>query len=142
MAILAQGCDLNLSKPVVIASRTSSTEKGTYSQLDLEATAIDFPLKQFRNYQVGVKEVKIATDRKPLCSIFNMHRRGLIQNKRMKLRHQGINYYVEYQQGKMNQSDYLLRHGKPFSTLPENEKMEAGEQHNLLYTRLQQLLTK
>ena len=60
----------------------------------------------------------------------------------MKLRHQGINYYVEYQQGKMNQSDYLLRHGKPFSTLPENEKMEAGEQHNLLYTRLQQLLTK
>ena len=33
-----------------------------------------------------------------------------------------MNYSVEYQQGKMNQSDYLSRHGKAFSTLPENEK--------------------
>ena len=34
----------------------------------------------------------------------------------------------------MSQSDYLSRHGKQFSTLPENEQMEADELHNLLYT--------
>ena len=54
--------------------------------------------------------------------------------ERIKLCHQDINYYVEYQQGKMNQSDYLSRHGKPFSTLPENEQMESDELYSLLYT--------
>ena len=63
-----------------------------------------------------------------------MHRQGSIRTERIKLRHQDINYYVEYQQGKMNQSDYLSRHGKPFSTLPENQQMESDELYNLLYT--------
>ena len=43
---------------------------------------------------------------------------------------------MEYQKGKINQSNYLSRHGKPFSTLPENEQMEADELHNFLYTLL------
>ena len=44
-----------------------------------------------------------------------------------------MNYYVEYQQGKMNQSDYLSRHGKPFSTLPENEKWKQMN-YTIYYT--------
>ena len=133
-AILAQGYDLNSSKPVVIASRTTSNTERRYPQLDLEATAIDFALRWFRNYLVGAKKKEIITDHKPLCSIFNTHRQGSIRTERKKFRHQDNNYNVEYQQGKMNQSDYLSRHGKPFSTLPENEQMEADELHNLLYT--------
>ena len=41
---------------------------------------------------------------------------------------------MEYQKGKMNQSDYLSKHGKPFSTLPENKQMEADELQNLSYS--------
>ena len=96
-----------------------------YPQLDLEAATIDFALRQFRNYRVGAKEVKI-TGHKPVCSVFKTHRQGSIRTD--------INYYVEYQQGKVNESDYLSRHGKSFSTLPENEQMEADELHHLPHT--------
>ena len=51
---------------------------------------------------------------------------------RIKLRLQDINYSVEYQHGKKNQSDYLLRHGKPVCNLTE-EQNEADELQNLLY---------
>ena len=96
----------------------------------------------FQNYQVGAKQVKIITDHKPLRSIFNTHTQGLIWTERIKLHQQDIKYYVEYQQGKMNQSHYLLRNGKPFSTLPENEQMEAVELHNLFtHYRLHKLQT-
>ena len=57
--ILAQGCNLNLLKPVAIVSRTTSTTERRYPQLELEATAIDFALRQFWNYLAGAKEVKI-----------------------------------------------------------------------------------
>ena len=60
-----------MSKPVVIASRTTFNSKRRYPQLELEATAIDFVLRQYRNYLVGVKEVETITDHKPVCSIFN-----------------------------------------------------------------------
>lgn len=132
-AILAQGDDLSSAKPVVIASRTTSNAEKRYPQLDLEATAVDFALRRFRNYLVGAKEVKIVTDHKPLCPIFNTHRQGSIRTERIKLRHQDINYSVLYQQGKKNQSDYLSRHGKPFSKLPEKQQIEADELQNLLY---------
>ena len=56
-----------------------------------------------------------------------------VKRKRIKLCNQNINYYVEYQQRKMNQSDYLLRHGEPLSTLPKNEQVEADELLNLLH---------
>ena len=132
-AILAQGRDLISAKPVAVASRTTSNAERRYPQLDLEATAIDFALRRFRNYLVGAPVVTIVTDHKPLCPIFNARKQGSIRTDRIKLRHQDINYFIEYQRGKANQSDYLSRHGKPFSTLPENEQLEADELHNLLY---------
>ena len=66
-AILTQGNDLGLARPVVIASRTTSKVESRYLQLDLEATAIDFALRRFRNYLVGTPQVFIITDHKPLC---------------------------------------------------------------------------
>ena len=68
-----------------------------------------------------------------MCSIFNSYRIGSIGTDRNKLQHQDINYSVEYQHGKKNQSDYPLRHGKPFCDLTEEEQNEADELHNLLY---------
>ena len=133
-AILAQGDNYQDAKPIVIASRTTSNTEKRYPQLDLEATAIDFALRRFRNYVVGAPNVEIITDHKPLCPIFNKYRQGSIRTDRIKLRHQDINYQVIYQRGKLNQSDYLSRHGKPFELIPETEQKETEDLHNLLYT--------
>ena len=117
--MLAQGDDS--ARPVVIASRTTSNAESRYPQLDLEVTAIDFALRRFQNYLVGAPQVLIITDHKPLCPIFNSHRHGSIRTNRIKLHHQNINYTVQYQHGKATQPDYLSRHGKPLSSLPEQE---------------------
>ena len=110
-AIFTQGDDLHSAQPVVIASRTTSKAASRYPQLDLEATAIDFALCRFRNYLVGAPQVLIITDHKPLCPIFNSLRQGSIRTDRIKLCHQDVNYTVQYQHGKANQSDYLLQQG-------------------------------
>ena len=101
----------------------------------MEATATDFELRHFRNYIVGAPNVEIITDHKPLCPIFNIHRQGSIRTNRIKLRHQDINYQGIYQKGKLNQSEYLSRHGKPFELIPETEQKETEDLHNLPYTR-------
>ena len=60
-AILGQqGNTINI-KPVAFALRTTKAAESRYPQLDLEALAIDFGLRRFRNYLIGA----------PLCSIFN-----------------------------------------------------------------------
>ena len=124
-AMLLQGDDFESAKPVVIASRAKWKAEHQYPQLDLEATGIDFALRRFWNYLVGAPEVIVVTDHKPLCPIFNSYRIGSIQTD--KLWHQDINYSVEYQHGKKNQSDCLLRDGKPFCNLTEEEQNEADE---------------
>jgi len=62
-AILAQGENVNSAKPIVFASRTTSSAEKRYPQIDLEATAVDFGLRRFRNYLVGAPEtVHVITD--------------------------------------------------------------------------------
>ena len=78
-----------------------------YPQLDLETTAIDSALCRFQNYLVGAPKIFIITDHKPLCPIFNSYMKISIRTDRIKLYHQEINYAVQYQQRKANQSDYL-----------------------------------
>ena len=98
----------------------------------MEATAIAFALRCFRNYIVGVPNIEVITDHKPLCPILNTHKQGSIRTDRIKLRHQDINYQVIYQKGKLNQSDYLSCHGKPFELIPKTEQKEIKDLHNLL----------
>ena len=118
---LTQGDDLDSARWFVIASRTTSKAESRYPQLYLEATAIDFVLHRFRNYLVGAPQVLIITDHKLLFPISNSHWQGLIWTDRIELCHQDINYTVQYQYGKANQSKYLSQHGKPLSSLPEEE---------------------
>ncbi len=40
---------------------------------------------------------------------------------------------MTYQRGKVNQSDYLSRHAKPITALPQEEQTEADDLNNLLY---------
>ena len=60
-AILAQGCNQNSAKAVVIASRTTSYKEWRHPQLDLEVTTIDFAFRQFWNYLVGVNSNKLCS---------------------------------------------------------------------------------
>ena len=140
-AILAQGDNYHGAKPIVIVSWTTSQSETRYPQLDLEATAIYLALWCFRNYIVGAPNVEIITDHKPLCPILNTHSQGSIRTDWIKLHHQDINYQVIYQKGKLNQSDYLSHHGKPFELIPETEQKETKDRHNLHLFSLKTFLT-
>ena len=134
-AMLAQGTSIEEAKPIAIASRTTTPAEGRYPQLDIEALSVDFALRRFREYLVGSPTpITVVTDHKPLFSIFNGRRNGSIMTQRIKLKHQDIPFVVEYQKGKLNQSDYLSRHAKDFSLMPDVQQKEADEFSNLLYT--------
>ena len=133
-AMLAQGDSIENARPVAIASRTTNAAEQRYPQIDLEALAIDFALRRFRQYIVGSPtKIQVITDHQPLCSIFNGKRQGSIRTERIKLRHQDIRFTVTYQRGKINQSDYLSRHAKPIEKLTREERQEADDLNNLLY---------
>ena len=101
----------------------------------LEAVSVDFWLRRFSEYLVGCpKTARIVTDHKPLATIFDRNRKGLICAQRIKLQHQGIPYSVEYRKGKLNFADYLTRLAKPFTKVFKEEQKESEELNNLLYT--------
>ena len=133
-AMLIQGDTLERAKPVAVISRTTTRAEKNYPQIDLEAMAIDYALRRFRNYIVGAPtSIQVITDQKPLCPIFNGKRKGSIRTERVKLRHQDICMNVIYQKGKINQSDYISRHATPIEKLPKEEYEEAEDLNNLLY---------
>lgn len=133
-ATLAQPDENKIIRPIAFASRTTKSAESRYPQLDLEAVAIDFGLRRFRNYIVGAPHVvTIVTDHKPLCAIFNGNRQGSIRTERIKLRHQDVQFKVTYQEGKRNPADYLSRRARPFEGLPKEEQSEVDDLNNLLY---------
>ena len=58
-AILAQGESIDTAKLISCASRATTPVERRYNQLDLEALAIDFGLRRFRQYLVGGPECTI-----------------------------------------------------------------------------------
>ena len=72
----------------------------------------------------------MVTDYKLLCPVFNAHRQGSTRTYRIKIGHQDINYLVTDQKGMQNKSDYITRHGKPLSLLPDEEQRETEDLHN------------
>ena len=134
-AILAQGDSIETAKPVDIKSRSTNKPESTgYPQLDLEAMAVDFALRRFRQYLVGSpRPCIIVTDHKPLLSVFNGRRSGSIRSETIKMRHQNIQFIVQYRKGKENNADFLSRHAVPWESLSRDLKAEADEVTNLLY---------
>ena len=134
-ATLAQGDDINTIHPVAFASRTTSSAENRYPQLDREAIGKDFGLRRFRNYIVGSShKITVITDHKPLCSIFNGTRLGTIRTERIKLRHQDVPFQVQYCPGKDNPADCLSRNATPITKLSTEERNEADDLNNFLYT--------
>ena len=96
-------------------------------KLDLEAQAIDFGLRRFRQYIVGGPPIDIITDHRPLESIFASTRLGSIRTDRIKLRHQDIDFNVKWRSGRINPADYLSRHATPMSKAPKTWRKETSE---------------
>ena len=133
-SILAQGDTIQNARPIAFTSRTTNAAETHYPQLDLEAMAVDFSLRRFRNYIIGAPEViTVVTDHKPLCSIFNGNRRGSIRTEKIKMRHQDIHFTVQYQKGKLNQADFVSRRAKPLNKIPLNEQNEVNDLNKLLF---------
>ena len=112
---------------VSCVSRATTPVERRYNQLDLEALAIDFGLRRFRQYLVGGPQSTVVTDHKPLVSIFKDIRRGSVRTDRIKLRHQDINYTVVYQPGRTNRADFLSRHATSWKSVPAAWKEETKE---------------
>ena len=110
--------------------KMASKGEKNYTQLDLEAMAVDFALMIFRLYLVGApNDTIIVTDHHPLLSVFNGKRNGSIGTERTKLRHQDIRFSLQHGKGITNPADYLSRHGIPWETLSKNEnKNESADQ--------------
>ena len=133
-AMLGQGESIANVKPIAFASRATNPAERNYPQLDLEAMGLDFGLRRFRKYVVGTQEpVNLITDHKPLCSIFNGKRKGSIRTEKIKMRHQDVRFQVLYQKGKLNQTDFVSRRGKPLKEIPLDEQNELNDLNNLLY---------
>ena len=126
-AILAQGDSVEQAKMISCASRATTPVERRYHQLDLEALAVDFGLRRFRQYIVGGPQVVVVTDHKPLVSIFRETRRGSVRTDRIKLRHQDVSYKVIFRPGRENMADFLSRHATPWNDLPEEWKEETKE---------------
>jgi len=101
-ALLLQGKD---RKIVAVASRSTTETERCYPQLDLESLAIDYGLRRFRFYILGGPKVTVLTDHKPLKAIFSNTRKGSIRSDRIMLRHQDINYKVQWEKGQGNRAD-------------------------------------
>ena len=69
-AVIAQGETIDATNVVAFASRTTTDVERRYPQIDLEAMAIDFGLRRFREYCVGGDNINFVTDHKPLKPIF------------------------------------------------------------------------
>ena len=132
--MLAQGNSVRAAKPVAVASCTTNATEKKYSQLDLEATGLDFGPRRFRHYLVGTPHtVSVVTDHKPLCSILNGNRQGSIRTDRIKMMPQDIRFKVQYQKGIKNQTDFMSRNARPLSQFSNEEQNEADDINNILY---------
>ena len=69
-ATIAQGADINNTHVVAFASRTTTAIERRYLQIDLDAMAVDFGLRRFREYCVGAEKIFVVTDHRPLIAIF------------------------------------------------------------------------
>ena len=70
-AILCQRKDFENLKSVKTASRCANQDEKNYTQLDLEAMAVDFSLCRFCSYLLGTPNDTVAImDHFPLISIF------------------------------------------------------------------------
>lgn len=72
-----------------------------YSQIEQEALAVEFVTSKLQMYLLAGKHFQLATDHKPLLSLFN--------NPQAKLKMQNLGFTMIHISGKENATDYMSR---------------------------------
>ena len=109
------------------------SRRKNYSQLDQEATVIDFGLLKFRHILAGGPQVTVVTDEQPLHSLWRSKKKPSVRIERILLCHQDINHCVVWKKGKENPADFISRHAIPLHKLPRRIAEETKEHQKLLF---------
>ena len=104
-----QGDDKYSAKPISFTTKTTTTRaEKRYPHLDLEVLSLDFGLHRFRFHIVGGPAVGIATDNKPLVSIFSNKRKASIRTSRINFRHQDVDLQIMWKKAATTQRTIYL----------------------------------
>ncbi|CAK1597918.1 unnamed protein product [Parnassius mnemosyne] len=114
-AVLSQRAEDGIERPLAYASRSLTSSKRNYSQIQKEATAIIFGVRRFHQYLYGREDPFILkTDHRPLVSIFNP-KTGIPVTTALRLQRYSVilsayNYVVQYvSSGNNIVADYFSR---------------------------------
>ena len=135
-AVLSHSLDDKSDRPVAYASRSLSAVERRYSQLDKEALAIVYGVKQFHQYLCG-RVFQIYSDHKPLMYLFNESKgvptMASARVQRWALTLSAYNYRIRYKKGsEVPNADALSR--LPLPDVPDNVPIPA--EHILLMEHL------
>ena len=101
-------------QPVHYVSRTLTDTESRYSQIEREALAAEFATSRLQMYLGGGKHFQLATDHKPLLTLFNNPQAKLPPRvERMVMKMQNLDFTMVHIPGKTNVTDYMSRHPLP-----------------------------
>ena len=131
-AVLLQKQEDGTMKPVFYISRSLTPTEQRYAQVEKEALAVTWACEKFASYILGLKDLTIETDHKPLLALLKTKNLDelspRIQRFRMKLMR--YSYQLEYIQGKnLTTADALSR--APVQSADEEDK-KLEEKANLM----------
>ena len=110
-AVLSHQMDDGSEYPIAYASRTLSTAKKNYSNLERESLALVFGVKEFHQYIYG-RHFSLVTGRKPLESLFNEKKAiptmAAARIQRWALMLAAYDYSVDYKPGPEHANAYAL----------------------------------
>ena len=114
-------------QPIAFASRTLSKAERNYAQLEREALALIFGVKQFHKYLVG-RSFTLVTDHRPLLKILGpkegVPSLAAARLQRWALILSAYNYDLEYIPGANNrEADMLSRLLVPVDVIDPNEEI-------------------
>ena len=93
-----------ISELVAFVSQTTHRTEFRCPQLDLDVVGFVGSLLIYT----------LVSDHELPCPIFNDNQEGLIWAEKIRMRYQHIRYKVVYKKGKLNQTGFILRRGKPY----------------------------
>ncbi len=116
-------------QPIAFASRTLTTAERGYAQLEREALALIFGVRQFHKYLVG-RSFTLVTDHRPLLKILGpkegVPTLAAARLQRWSLILSAYQYNLEYTSGVSNkEADLLSRLPIPVNVVDPNEKIYA-----------------